>query len=142
MNTAASPFRGPSRRLCRGLTLIELMVVVAIVSILASVALPSYQQHLRKSKRAEAQAYMLAVSVRQEQFLVDTRSYAASLATVGVALPANVSAAYDAILEVPVIVPPSYVLTLTPKLAQVTESCGLLSINQAAVKVAARAGCW
>lgn len=126
----------------RGLTLIELMVVVAIVAVLAAVALPSYQEHVRKSKRAEAQAFMLAVAARQAQFLVDTRAFAATLVTAGVPTPANVDAAYTATLVVAAAVPPTFTLTLAPKPAQAAEKCGSLTINHASVKTAAVAGCW
>jgi type IV pilus assembly protein PilE len=130
------------RRRAAGFTLIELMIVVAIASILAAVALPSYREYVRRSTRAEAQAYMMAVAVRQQQFLVDTRAYAATLDAVGVALPSNVNAAYDAVMPTPGAAPPSFTLTLTPKANQTGEKCGEMSLNQAGAKTAAVAGCW
>jgi type IV pilus assembly protein PilE len=126
----------------RGFTLIELMIAVAVVAILAAVALPSYQEHIRRSVRAEAQAYMMAVAARQQQFLVDTRGYAATLADVGVTMPAGVARAYTATMPAPSVVPPTFTLTLTPQGAQASERCGTLSIDQAGAKTAAVAGCW
>ena len=67
----------------RGFTLIELMIVVAIVGILAAVAYPSYQDHVRKGNRAAAQAFMMEVAQRQQQYLLNNRSYAESLAALG-----------------------------------------------------------
>lgn len=125
-----------------GFTLIELMIAVVIVAILAAVALPSYREQVRRSTRAEAQSYMMAVASRQQQFLTDTRAYAALLTTVGVAVPANVDAAYTADLPTPGTSPPTFTLTLTPKGNQVGEACGTLSINHAGVKTAAKTGCW
>lgn len=59
-----------------GFTLIELMIVVAIVAILASVALPSYQDYVTRSKIAEATSSLAAKRVRLEQFYDNNRTYA------------------------------------------------------------------
>ncbi|MEW6513965.1 MAG: type IV pilin protein [Pseudomonadota bacterium] len=59
----------------RGFTLIELMIVVAIVAILASVALPSYQEHIRRTKVQEATSSLSAERVAMEQYFQDNRTY-------------------------------------------------------------------
>ena len=127
----------------RGFSLIEVIVTVAIVAILAAVALPSYRDHMRKSRRAEAQAYLMAVASRQQQFLLDTRGYAPDLPTVGVATPANVAAVY--VLAVAIVPgPPNFRLTATPIATtdQVYERCGTLAIDQTGAKTAALSTCW
>lgn len=126
----------------RGFTLIELMIAVAIVAILVAVALPSYQEHVRKSRRAEAQSFLMAVAARQQQFLVDTRAYSGSLADIGVPLPDNVAAAYDITPTATAGPPPAFSITATPKSGQASERCGTLSIDQAGTKTAAVSGCW
>ena len=128
----------------RGFTLIEVMITVAIVAILAAVALPSYREHVRKSRRAEAQAYLMALASRQQQFLLDTRGYAPSAATIGLLAPANVAAAYDVVVVAVAGPPPTFRLTATPKAStdQVHESCGTLGIDQSGAKTAAAATCW
>ncbi|HYD79734.1 MAG TPA: type IV pilin protein [Paucimonas sp.] len=60
----------------QGFTLIELMVTVAVVGILAAIAYPMYTGHIVKSNRAVAKSFMLNVANRQEQYLLDARSYA------------------------------------------------------------------
>ena len=67
------------RNTARGFTLIELMIVVAIVGIIAAIAYPSYQDYLTKTKRSVATATLLQVSGRQEQFYTENRQYADDL---------------------------------------------------------------
>ena len=125
-----------------GFTLIELMIAVAMIAILTAVALPSYRDSFRKSARSEAQAFILAVAGRQQQFLVDRRSYAATVAEAGIAVPANVAAAYTLSLSVTAGPPPGFTLQAAPRDRQVGERCGTLGIDQAGVKTAAAGGCW
>lgn len=130
-----------------GFTLIELMIAVAIVSLLATVALPTYREQMRKSRRAEAQAYVMAVAARQSQFLVDTRAYSDSLVPLGVPMPANVASAYNVSLAASAGPPPTFTVTATPKNDQVNEACGTLAIDHGGSKSATKGGtavqgCW
>ncbi|MDP1653312.1 MAG: type IV pilin protein [Rhodocyclaceae bacterium] len=59
----------------RGFTLIEVMIVVAIVGILASIALPAYQNYVRRANIQEATSTLAAERVRMEQFFQDNRTY-------------------------------------------------------------------
>jgi type IV pilus assembly protein PilE len=60
-----------------GVSLIELLVVLAIVGILASAVLPSYQQYLVRTRRGEAQAALLRLMLQQERYFSQTNSYLA-----------------------------------------------------------------
>ncbi|MFZ5512001.1 MAG: type IV pilin protein [Pseudomonadota bacterium] len=73
-----------------GFTLIELMIVVVIVAILASVALPAYNDYITRSRIAEATSNLADMRVRLEQFYQDNRTYVGACAAGTVApLPAN-----------------------------------------------------
>lgn len=63
------------RNRLRGFTLIEMMITVAIIGILASVALPAYQDYIRRTKVQEATSNLAAERVRMEQFFQDNRTY-------------------------------------------------------------------
>jgi type IV pilus assembly protein PilE len=64
------------KRSSSGFTLIELMIVVVVVAILAAIALPSYQDSVRKATRRAAQGFMLDVANREQQYFLDTRAFA------------------------------------------------------------------
>jgi len=66
-----------------GVTLIELLITVAIIGILASVAYPSYTDYVMRSNRSEAQRELLRYANLQEQVFVDTRSYATDMKGLG-----------------------------------------------------------
>lgn len=133
----------------KGFTLIELMVAVAIVGILAAIAYPSYTNYLLKGRRASAQAHLMDIAQRQQQYLLDARAYAPDLPTLNVTTPSDVSAYYSPITIVAVNtagVPPSFTITATPKAgtAQVNDQCGTLGIDNTGNKTVSTgvAGCW
>jgi type IV pilus assembly protein PilE len=130
----------PQQRKCalhaqgRGFTLIELMVAVMIVGILAALAYPSYQEHLRKGRRAAAQALLVETASRQQQYLLDARRYAVgggALTTLNVSVPNNVSAFYAVSVEPAVAtVPPTYRIVATPIAGSVQAADGVLTLDQ------------
>ncbi len=107
----------------RGFTLIELMVVAAIVAILAAIAYPSYQQYVIRGKRSAAQAQMMDIANRQQQYLLANRSYASKtqLESGGYALPSEVSSNYGYSITVGSGTPPTFTITFTPSGAQASD---------------------
>lgn len=71
----------------KGFTLIELMIVVVIVGILSSIALPSYQQYVRKANRADGMSAIQMILDAQERYYADHISYTADLTKLGLADP-------------------------------------------------------
>jgi type IV pilus assembly protein PilE len=114
-----------SRKVIRryaGMTLIELMIAVVIVAILAAVAYPSYENQLRKGRRASAQTFIVDLANREQQFLLDARRYAigaTALADLGfpntAAIPSDVSRYYTITIgPAAATTPPSFTITATP----------------------------
>ena len=128
----------------KGFTLIELMITVAVVSILAAVALPSYQQYLRRGARADAQSHMMDIAARQGQFLIDNRAYAASVSALGMTTPSSVSTKYT-ITITPATNPPTFTITAAPVSgsSQASDTCGTLTLASDGAKTASGTGtCW
>lgn len=62
-----------------GFTLIELMIVVALIGILAAIAVPAYQEYARKARRADAKNALIALQLQQEKWRASNIAYSATL---------------------------------------------------------------
>ncbi|MEP6633232.1 MAG: type IV pilin protein [Luteimonas sp.] len=130
----------------RGFTLIELMVVVAIVAILVGIALPAYQDSIRKARRGQAKADLVELAQRAERYHTENNRYDAD-ATVptngfwvdrvpnGDRNSPRTGAAFYVITEVEAA--NTFTLTATPQGSQTADAlCGTLSVDSAGVKLA------
>ncbi|HEY9210710.1 MAG TPA: type IV pilin protein [Methylotenera sp.] len=117
-----------------GFTLVELMVAIAIIGILASIAFPNYLEYVKKGRRAAAQSHLMDVAQRQQQYLLDARSYAADLSTLNVTTPTDVSSYYTITITVGDGAPPSFTATATPVSGSAQATDPTLTINSAGSK--------
>jgi type IV pilus assembly protein PilE len=102
-------------RLDLGFTLTELMITVAVLSILIGIAVPNYRQYVIRGKRSAAQSVMMDIANREQQFLLANRRYAdkATLEGNGYALPSDVRENYTYDITLGAGSRPSFVITFT-----------------------------
>src|SRR5512138_385581 len=125
--------RTPTRQ--SGFTLVELMVTVAVLAIIAGIAYPSYAGHVRKAKRATAQAALMDVAAKEQAYLLERRSYATSLADVGFTLPQEINGAYTIALAVDNAASPmTFTVTATPVNSQASGGEQTLTVNQSGAR--------
>ena len=119
-----------------GFTLIELMITTAIVAVLAAVAYPSYTKYVVRANRRAAQAQMLDLANREQQFLLANRAYAAftDIQASGYSLPSALSTVYTATFTIGTSTVPAFTVTFTPITGSRQDGDGPLTINSEGVK--------
>lgn len=140
----------------RGFTLIELMIVVAVVSILAAIAVPSYQDSVQKSRRADAQAALQQFRQAMERYYTKN-----NFSYLGAAAGGNDTGAPDATtfrsttspleggqpyynLTIEQATANTYRLQAAPIGSQANDPCGTLRLNNTGLRESLGAGtrCW
>jgi len=116
----------------KGFSLIELMIVVAIVAIIASVALPSYFDSVERSRRAEGKAFLLDLAARQERFYTLNSRYQTTGELAG---PTSENGFYTADTDIrdDNTTATTYVLSAVPLWNQ-TLACGDLTLSNTGVR--------
>jgi len=126
-----------------GFTLIELMVVVAIVGILAAVAYPSYQEHVRRANRAEARGILLEMAQLLERNFTEASSYENFALPVSQS-PRTGTARYTIQFSADTPTRNTYTLEAVPEGSMAGDTCGTLTLTQTGVRGAegSVAECW
>jgi type IV pilus assembly protein PilE len=132
------------------LTLIELMIAVVVIAILASIAFPSYERYLQRSRRSDAQQFVASLDTRQKQVLIDQRGYAAApnalnVAAQGWSCDASrcTSQQYTVTFDPPVdngANPPSYAVCAVPIAGSAQVADGTLRLDSTGAKLRFTAG--
>jgi type IV pilus assembly protein PilE len=124
----------------RGITLIELMMVIVIVGILAAIAVPAYSDHVKKTRRKMAASCLQENAQFMERWYTSKMTYMGATAQV---CPTEIQPFYT------VTVTPTGARTFTasaePKAAQADAKCGTLTINEKGVRgttASTVAACW
>lgn len=131
----------PKERTVVGFSLIELMVVIAVVGILAAVALPSYQDYLARGRRADAETVLMEAAQFMERFYTEKNTYAGAVLPMEKAPKDGTTAYYDVGFEGedPGDANPdatSYVIEAIPVSTgpMASDDCGTLTYSNTGVK--------
>jgi type IV pilus assembly protein PilE len=126
-----------------GFTLIELMIVVAIIAILAAIAYPSYQDSVRKTKRAVAQADLMELASFMERFFTENNRYHQTNAATPVAVSLPTINNDDYTYSLPTKTAATFVLQAVPKSGSgqnADTGCTTLTLSNTGAKTPA--SCW
>jgi len=116
-------------KLQTGFTLVELIIVVAIISILASIAIPAYNGYVETSKRSDAQASLMALAIAQEKYRASNPTYTTVITDLNGVSSASESGYYT--LAVTAASGATFTATATPDgWTDSNGNCSPMSINQ------------
>ena len=114
----------------QGFTLMELMIVVAVIAILGGLAYPAYQDYVLRSDRSDGQAFLNDAAARQERYLAQNNAYADTAAKLGYSSSTSPGKRYT--LGISATAATAYTLTATP--IRTDSKCGNLTLDQAGTK--------
>jgi type IV pilus assembly protein PilE len=132
------------RETALGFTLLELMLVLAVLAILVAIALPSYQQSVRRSSRADAKAILMETAQAMERVFTTNNSYATGTVISAVS-PKGASGTdkkYDIGFKAGEPTATTFVLEAVPANSQIGDSCGTLTLSNTGAQTPSTAGCW
>ena len=120
----------------KGVTLLELLIVITMIGILAAVALPSYRDYIARANENAAQRFALEIATQEQIYLSDTRTYTTDVTgALNLTAPTDVSTYYTTVVTVSNSAsPPTFTITMTPITGSVQAGRSTLTLNSLGVK--------
>src|SRR5215469_11543365 len=123
----------------KGYTLLEVVIVVAIVAVLSALATASYKRHVFRARRSEARQVLMRIAHGEERWYATYNRYTDDLSKFGYgAIDPSIHANYEVVLSVEGDDAQGYVAAAFPQNRQIGDSCGVMTINNAGAKTPSR----
>jgi type IV pilus assembly protein PilE len=131
---------GTDMKMQKGVTLVELMIVIVIVAILATIAIPAYSSHVQKTRRKMAEGCLQENAQYMERWYTSKMTYVGAAAT---ACPAEIQPFYTVTLSG--VTAREFTATAQPIGAQIDDKCGTLTLDDKGKRTSSGAAvsvCW
>ncbi|BDI04536.1 type IV pilin protein [Sphaerotilus microaerophilus] len=133
MNRLHRTMPSAALRRVRGFTLVEMMIVIAVIGILTAVALPSYRQHVANSRRADARAAILSLAQVMERWYTERGTYVgATVGASGIYPSASPQGYYT--MSITAQDATTFTVRAAPTGAQTGDACGSYTYTQAGTR--------
>ena len=141
----ASSVNAASTRYQRGVSLIELGVVIAIIGIIAAFIIPSFMEQSAKGRRTDGQSLLLKASQRMKTYYTENNTFTTDVADIGYASNISPEGYYTLSVVTPTVACPigsCFVLQAAPRGDQIGDRCGNLTVGSSGANGAGANNCW
>lgn len=139
---ALNPWGEQQMKRHAGFTLIELMIVVLVVAILVGVAVPAYNDQVRKTRRGAGKAVIMETVQALERFHTVNNTYVGFTPTTITSPSGSTGTARHYELTVNNLGVATYTISAVPQNAQVSDTCATLTVTHTGARTPTTEGCW